>query len=268
MSYKLNKTDGTLLVDLIDGSIDTATTSLTLVGKNYSGFGEVLNENYIKLLENFSNASSPLNPIIGQVWWDTSDSRLKVYNGTQFKAVGGPFVQATQPAMVAGDLWINNNTDQLYFYDGAGTPVLAGPAYSTLQGKSGFEIVSRLDTQSRTRTCADLYIGGTLMAVMSAIEFTPGTGYTITGITGNVKKGFTPIDGSATGLVYRGVSNAALNLINSAGVSKSAAQFLPADADGTTTGAQGAQNDLFESADDTVLDFSESNPFGDVGSNS
>ena len=87
MSYKLNKTDGTLLVDLIDGSIDTATTSLTLVGRNYSGFGEFLNENYIKLLESFSNSTSPLNPIKGQVWWDTSDARLKVYNGTTFKAV-------------------------------------------------------------------------------------------------------------------------------------------------------------------------------------
>ena len=83
MSYKLNKTDGTLLVDLIDGSIDTASTSLTLVGRNYSGFGEYLNENYIKLLESFSNSTSPLNPVTGQVWWDTSDGRLKVYNGAQ-----------------------------------------------------------------------------------------------------------------------------------------------------------------------------------------
>ena len=67
MSYKLNKTDGTLLVDLIDGSIDTASTSLTLVGKNYSGFGEVLNENYIKLLESFANTAAPSNPLTGQM---------------------------------------------------------------------------------------------------------------------------------------------------------------------------------------------------------
>jgi len=236
MSYKLNKTDGTLLVDLIDGSIDTATTSLTLVGRNYSGFGEFLNENYIKLLESFSNSTSPLNPIQGQVWWDTSDARLKVYNGTQFKAVGGPFVQSSQPTMVAGDLWINNNTDQMYFFDGADNPVLAGPLYSSIQGKSGFEIVSRLDVQSRTRTCADLYIGGTLMAIMSNITFTPGTA--IPGFTGDVKKGINVIDtNSATGFTLQGVADKALNLIKADGTSVSADSFLSAVADGTTTGA-------------------------------
>ena len=72
----------------------------------------------------------------------------------------------------------------MYFFDGTDDPVLAGPVYSKQQGKSGFEIVSRLDTQSRERTCADLYIGGTLMAIMSIITFTPGTA--ITGLTGDV----------------------------------------------------------------------------------
>ena len=236
MSYKLNKTDGTLLVDLIDGSIDTASTSLSLVGRNYSGFGEIINENYIKLLESFSNSSSPLNPIAGQVWWDTSDARLKVYTGTAFNPVGAPFVQSSQPSMVAGDLWINNNEDQLYFFDGAGVPTLAGPAYSSQQGKSGFIIVSRLDTQSRNRTCADLYVGGTLMAVMSAIEFTPATA--ITGITGNVKKGINVIDtNSSTGFTYQGVADKALNLIKADGTSVSADSFLSAITDGSTTGS-------------------------------
>ena len=139
MSYKLNKTDGTLLVDLIDGQIDTASTSITLVGKNYSGFGEFLNENYIKLLENFSNSTSPVNPITGQVWWDSSDSRLKVYNGTTFKAVGGPFVQPTQPTMVAGDLWINNNINL------RNTPWKAlKPAILVSLNKKSLEIVWKL----------------------------------------------------------------------------------------------------------------------------
>ena len=83
MAYKLNKTDGTILVDLIDGTIDINSTSLTLVGRNYTGYGEAFNENFIKLLENFSNANSPNNPIQGQLWWDTSEARLKVYEGSQ-----------------------------------------------------------------------------------------------------------------------------------------------------------------------------------------
>ena len=59
MAYKLNKTNGSLLVDLIDGTIDINSTSLTLVGRNYTGYGEAFNENFIKLLENFSNSNSP-----------------------------------------------------------------------------------------------------------------------------------------------------------------------------------------------------------------
>ena len=82
MAYKLNKTDGTLLVDLIDGTLDTASTSISLIGRNYTGFGEALNENFVKILENFANTSSPSNPIEGQLWWDKSDARLKVSEGS------------------------------------------------------------------------------------------------------------------------------------------------------------------------------------------
>ena len=92
MSYKLNKTDGTLLVDLVDGTLDTSTTDISLIGKNYSGFGEALNENMIKLLENFSKIIAPSRPLTGQIWFDTSEKRLKVYDGENFRTSGGPIV--------------------------------------------------------------------------------------------------------------------------------------------------------------------------------
>ena len=242
MSYKLNKTDGTLLVDLVDGSLDTTTTSIGLIGKNYSGFGETLNENQIKMLENFANTSAPSVPLIGQLWYDKSQGRIKVYDGTTFRESGGPIVSTSQPAnLVSGDLWLNSLTNQLYFYDGTDLE-LAGPIYTAQQGKTGMEAVTSLDTQNNSKTIIKMYIGGTMMGVWANEEFTPAVGYTISGITGNIKKGFTPIDASSTGTVYRGVANAALNLINSAGVEKSAAQFLPADASGTTTGTLTVSN--------------------------
>ena len=84
MAYQINKTSGTLLVNLADGQIDTTTTDISLIGKNYSGYGEFQNENYVKLLENFANTSAPGSPITGQVWYDTTNSALKVYNGSSW----------------------------------------------------------------------------------------------------------------------------------------------------------------------------------------
>ena len=75
MSYKLNKTDGSLLVDLVDGKLDTTTTDISLIGKNYSGFGESINENFIKILENFANTSAPERPVEGQLWYDSTQNQ-------------------------------------------------------------------------------------------------------------------------------------------------------------------------------------------------
>jgi len=190
MGYKLNKTDGTLLVDLVDGQLDTTTTSIGLIGKNYTGFGETLNENLIKMLENFANTSAPSVPLKGQLWYDTASARIKVYDGTSFKESGGPIVSQSEPAnMVSGDLWLNSLTNQLYFYDGTDL-TLAGPVYTAQQGKSGFETVTALDTQNNSKTTIRFFIGGNLIGVFANEEFTPAVGYTVPGITGNIKKGF------------------------------------------------------------------------------
>ena len=246
MSYQLNKTDGTLLTALIDGQIDTASTNLTLVGKNYTGYGEAFNENFIKLLENFSNAAAPSNPLTGQLWWDISSSRLKVYDGTVWKASGGPFVQSSTPAMVAGDLWINNLTNQVYAFDGTDI-ILIGPQYSVSQKKSGFEIGQILDSQGRARTVANLYVGGVLKAVVSDIEFTPAYAERVIGLVvagtnpdGIIYEGYNLLD--KDNFKWHGIANSSLALTDAAGVTKTAEQFLASNANDVTTGALTIQN--------------------------
>jgi len=239
MSYQLNKTDGTLLVELLDGTVDAVSTDLTLIGRNYSGFGEIVNENYIKLLENFSNAIQPQNAITGQLWYDTSEARLKVFNGTEFRTSGGPLISGQQPTLVAGDLWIDTLSKKLFFFDG-NELLLAGPAYSAQQGTSGFIIDSILDVQSRSRTVCKLFIGGQLTAVVSNIEFTPAPGEEIAGINGNILKGFNLIDDA--NFKFNGVATSSNGLITDAGVVKNANQFLPSDANGTTVGTLTIQN--------------------------
>ena len=245
MSYQLNKTDGTLLLDLIDGQIDTASTNLTLVGRNYTGYGESFNENFIKLLENFSNTAAPSNPLTGQLWWNSTDQRLQVYDGLIWKSSGGPIVQNTRPQMVAGDLWIDNLNNQVYAFDGTDL-MLMGPQYTVTQGKSGFEIGSILDSQSRSRTVANLYVGGTLTAVISSIEFTPIYAQRVLGLVtatnpnGIIKIGMNIID--TANFKYRGIADSANALVTAGGVVRGADSFLPSTASGITTGTLTIQN--------------------------
>ena len=235
MSYKLNRTDGSLLVDLVDGSLDTTTTDISLIGKNYSGFGESINENFIKILENFANTTAPSLPLKGQLWFDSAEARLKVYDGTNFRTSGGPIVQNSQPGVgvVAGDLWINNATKQLHFYDGTDFN-LAGPIYTSDQGKSGFETVTILDNQNNSKTVVRFSIAGTLIGIFSNNEFTPAASYAIAGLT-TIKKGFNIVS-TVTDFVFRGSSDSAAAIIDNLGVAKSASQFLSSDANSVTSG--------------------------------
>ena len=127
MAYKINNTFGTLLVTLADGTIDTTTTDLSLFGKGYAGFGEKLNENLVKLLENFNNTTAPTNKIQGQLWFDQTNKQVNVYDGTKFKPAGGPTNSITSPTnAVLGDEWFHTTNKQYYIYDGSGW-TLIGP---------------------------------------------------------------------------------------------------------------------------------------------
>ena len=108
MSYTINNTTGDTLVTLKDGTIDTATTDVSLFGKGYAGFGEKLNENFIKLLENFANTTAPDQKIKGQLWYDATTNQLQVYTGSKWKPVGGSTTTVSQPTnAVKGDMWFD-----------------------------------------------------------------------------------------------------------------------------------------------------------------
>ena len=188
MAYQINKTDGTIVATVADGQVDTLSTDITLIGKNYSGFGEALNENFVKLLENFSSTTSPVNPIKGQIWFDGTENKLKVYSGTAFVPVSSATISATQPATLGvGDLWFNDTQKQLYFFDGD-TTILLGPDYSEAQGLSGLRVSSVLDTLNQTRVITLLYNNGVLLGIFSKDAFTPKNA--IAGYSGDINPGF------------------------------------------------------------------------------
>jgi hypothetical protein len=188
MAYQLNKTDGTIVATVADGQLDTLSTDLSLIGKNFSGFGEALNENFIKLLENFADTARPIRPVRGQLWFDTSELKLKVYSGTEFVPVSSATIANNQPATLGvGDLWFDNLNKQLFFFDGAST-ILLGPAFSISQGLSGLKVESILDTLNQTRVVTLLYTNGQLLGIFSKDSFTPKIA--IQGFTGNINPGF------------------------------------------------------------------------------
>ena len=220
MAYKLNKTDGSVLTDLIDGILDTSTTDLALVGRNYTGYGEFLNENFIKLLENFANPNEPIAPLRGQLWYDTSENKLKIYDGDAFQSAAGSFIGETQPSgAIAGDTWFSTEAKQFYLFDGTEW-TLIGPAYSRLQGRSGFVVRTVFDTSLNSKTVLELYVRDSLQAVISSETFVPQPlptnliqGLVTTDNTaGKIFKGINLVDPDA--FIFRGTSNNAFNLKN------------------------------------------------------
>jgi len=236
MAYIVNKTDGTAVTTITDGTIDN-TTSLTLFGKSYSGFGELLNEDLVKLLENSASTSAPTAPLKGEVWFDTTVNQLKVYDGTSFKPTGGAKSQASAPTSPsAGDLWVDSTNSQLYFYTGSAF-ILAGPVYTSGQTLSGFKIETITNDSAVSKVIASMYSGNTRVAILSAEGFTPGVAMT----------GFATISAGITlnstlGAVFSGTTTSTTHVNVSSTTNTSASiiaggNFLRADAADTTTGA-------------------------------
>ena len=173
MAYTINLTDGTVFATITDGTINT-TSSMTLVGKNYAGYGEFLDENFIHLLENGSNTTAPSAPLTGQLWWDKTNNLLKVYNGSIFKTISAATASASQPSSnVTGDLWYDTTNQQLKVYTGAAFLVV-GPGYTSAQGTSGAIPETILNNVGATRYITSLYVNNVRVAIVyDGASFTP-----------------------------------------------------------------------------------------------
>ena len=162
MSYTINHYNGTILTTVADGTVDTS-TDLTLVGKNYAGYGQAQNDNFIWLLENFANTTQPPHPLAGQIWFDSTPgaTKLKFWDGTNWRTTGGAAIGPSSPTgLTVGDFWFNTTTNQLFAYtsDSVTPYKLIGP-----QGVSGAGL-----TQMQSATVQD--ITGTTHAIIQAID--------------------------------------------------------------------------------------------------
>ena len=234
MAYTVNRTSGAVLTTVADGTIDN-TTDLTLIGKNYSGYGELLNENLVKLAENFANTSQPASPLSGQLWWDTSNALLKVYTGSGFKVISGSTSSASQPAgSTAGDLWFDTTNSQLKVYNGS-TFVLIGPTFTSATGTSGSIVDSITDNIGSSHVVVKLYVNESIVGIISKDStFTPQSAV---GGFATIAPGL-QLSTAISGAVFKGdaTNSQLLDSLDSG-------QFLRSDANDTTSGTLGVLND-------------------------
>jgi hypothetical protein len=154
MPYILNKTNGSVIATVADGSINQ-TTDLTFVGKNYSGYGEIINENLLKLLENFSNSTPPPKVIMGQLYYNSTEKKLRVWDGTDFRTFPHVIYDTAFPvkSLNNGDLFFHSSQQKLYIRNSGSSSgyTLIGPSASASSGSSsGSSIISTSITDTTT----------------------------------------------------------------------------------------------------------------------
>ena len=180
MPYTINKTNGTLISTVQDGTVDAKSLDITLVGKNYSGYGNIFNENFVQMLENFSATTPPTKPLTGQLYFNSALRTLRLYTGVgtdPWKSVGIIENSNSKPAGYnAGDLWWKTDEGRLYAYTGAGTSwTLVGPLTSNTGASGALE-----STVLRASTGSDIVVkivtNGDEVAIASDVDNTSNGG--------------------------------------------------------------------------------------------
>lgn len=239
MAYTINLTDGTQFTTIADGTINTsagfsASAPLTLIGKNYAGYGEFLDENFIHLLENGASATQPGAPLVGQIWWNKSTGTMQAWSGLAWKTLTGAKTSATGPTnAVQGDLWYDTVNAQLRVYSGT-TWILVGPASTSGQGTSG-AIVETISDGTSNHVVIRFYVNNVTVAMMSKDPtFTPSPA--ITGFA-TIGPGF-QLSTDVSNNLLRGTSTNALAL---GGIAANG--FISSTTNSTMTGTLGILND-------------------------
>ena len=233
MAYTVNKSNTAASPNqyTVQDSILNTQTDLSFVGKGYAGYGEVIAENFLHLLENFSNTTAPGKSIKGQLWYDETSAKIKVYTGSAFQPVGGATYSSVAPAgLNSGDLWIDSDTQQLYFNNGTANVLVGPPASSGTI--NGFVYSTISDSGDNERNITRLFNNDVQVSIISESSFTPKTaiagfatitkGINLSTVSGNYKftgtatnsdalggessNSFLRIDGSGTSSTTRSLS--------------------------------------------------------------
>lgn len=183
MSYTINFTDQSktarnFYITVEDNTVNTYDTPLTLVGRNYPGYGQAIGADLVHLLENFANSSRPNKNIEGQLWFDTSDpnsKKLKVFDGTDYAPVAGVHRTPTTPLgntpVYSGDIWVDTSNNQLSIFNGSSF-TLVGPNYSSAL-KTGSYATTSTAIDGTVHNIVINYVNDNAIEIISQENFTP-----------------------------------------------------------------------------------------------
>jgi microcystin-dependent protein len=250
MPYTVNFTDSEnkTPITVFDNTSSTD-TSLIFPGRNVTGYGQIIAENFLHLLENFASDTQPVNPVEGQLWYDTINSSLKLYDNVNWTAASGIQKGPSQPDVAdskVGELWVDTTNQQLRIYTGQRW-LLVGPNQSTVDGlRYGPSVEKISDSDNIDRYILLFYIADIPVIIFSKDSFTPkvkilGFPYLRSGLNvatdkdlqGNIDPGVAPLfAGGFLPIVFGTARNA--DALNVGGIEVEAGKFLRSNAINTT----------------------------------
>lgn len=223
MPYILTKTNGAVLTTVQDASVNL-TTDLSFVGKNYAGYGKIVDQNFLYLLENFANTTQPPKALQGQLWFNSATKTLNVsYNGSVFKQLSNIASQSAEPSAnrVVGDLWWDTTNNQLQVFNGIDYTLIGPPPGEASQAYWSALAVPDI-TNTVNLNVLQSFIGTDNVAVISNTDNrAPGKNYGSLGVdwVNGFQKGITllgadPVTGSSTstGYYFWGTAAESLNI--------------------------------------------------------
>jgi hypothetical protein len=238
MSYIINKRNGTQITTVLEGTTDTTATSLTLVGQNYIGWGEIFQENLVHLMENFARSAIPANALVGQLWFDTTDKRLNVLvDEDLWRPLVTSVVNTLPPdSPNVGDFWYDTTRRQVRVWNSTAWQIV-GPVYTATQGPTGANAISIADSLNTPRHVVSLESRGATFAIFNpyteflTLNDVPGFGNTI-------PRGFSFRSNINTDVMFHGTVENSMTL---QGISPNV--FIRGDQDDITVGNLNIIND-------------------------
>jgi hypothetical protein len=202
MTYTITVANQAAPINIQQGVSDNS-TSLTLVGKNYPNYGQLLQQDLVNLLQNFAGSGAPTNPVTGQLWYNFGTSILQIYNGNVWRSIASLTNSVSAPTNgIQGDLWYDSTNQQLNVYTGSNW-ILVGPTYTSSQQKTTASALTIPAVGGGSPTVLAFYIGNTIIGILSgSATFTPVTnisGFTTVqpgyNVSTNIFAGAPPVTG-------------------------------------------------------------------------